>query len=206
MFLKICGVMGGLVVAVAALAAYTPLVNIWAVHAGTRSQSQRCEAVVVLGSGMFPNGTLNNASYRRTVSAIQLHQQGLARYLVLLGADKQANVSEAAARADLARSLGVSDADIFTESRGMTTRAEAALSRNLLFPRGIRSILLVTDSQHMTRSVNVFQEAGFEVHPVTADEFPLPAMADDDRVELLYHVLSEYVARSYHSLADSHRR
>jgi uncharacterized SAM-binding protein YcdF (DUF218 family) len=155
---------------------------------------------------MFPDGTLNNASFRRTVEAVQLRRRDLVHFLVLLGADKQAGLTEAEARANLAKSLGVADGDILIDSRGMTTQEEAERSRDLLFPRGIHAIVLITNSQHMTRSVDVFRNAGFEVHPAIADDFAFPAEDDDDRLDLLSHVASEYIARRYHAIVDPARR
>ena len=201
--LKASSFAGAFLIAAGILVAYSPLVNWLGARTGTISRIKPCPAAVVLGLSQFGNGNLDNGSYRRTVLAVQLQHRGLAKYVVLLGNSHEGGIGEAEARASLARDLGVPDADILTDSRGRTTEEEAQVSKQLLFPRGIRSILLVTDSQHMTRAADIFARAGFEVSPAAADEFPLPSPHAGERLEAFGRVATEIMARGYRRLAES---
>lgn len=57
------------------------------------------------------------------------------------------------------------------ENCSLTTAENAIFSAAVLQPRGIKKIILITDSPHMLRSLLVFRANGFEVIPRTT---PLP--------------------------------
>jgi uncharacterized SAM-binding protein YcdF (DUF218 family) len=88
-----------------------------------------------------------------------------------------------------------------TEKTANTTREEALRIGAELRPRHARRILLVTDSMHMRRAQGLFEAAGFEVLPATADTISGRARAPEDRLELMRWVLGEAVARVYYRLA-----
>jgi len=66
----------------------------------------------------------------------------------------------------LTRNLGVTPQWIENNSRD--TFENAQLSAKILFPAGVRSIILVTSSAHEWRAVQEFKGAGFEVVPAPA--------------------------------------
>src|SRR4030095_3796986 len=49
---------------------------------------------------------------------------------------------------------------------GNTTREEAIRVQALLQPKGVRTILLVTNAGHLARARPLFERVGFAVHPV----------------------------------------
>ena len=63
-------------------------------------------------------------------------------------------------RAALAGRYGVPTRGILTFSGARTTADEAALVKTLLWERGARTILLVTDAEHMLRAASVFKHVG----------------------------------------------
>ena len=184
-------------------AAFTPLPDALSRVWGTRERLEPAEAIVVLGADSAGrDGTLGTTSLRRVIHGIVLHRRGLAPLLVLSGHASPEGRSEAEARADLARVLGVSSDGILTESGARTTREEAERIKELLRPRGVRRILLVTDSPHMMRARGVFERAGFEVLPAPADDSPLlDSRAPEDRLQVLRRILQAYAARLYYRLA-----
>jgi len=195
--LGIIGVLGFLI------AAFTPFVNVLARWQATPGQLEPAEAIVVLGADSAGrDGTLGTTSLRRVIHGIVLHRRGLAPLLVLSGHASPEGRSEAEARADLARVLGVSSDGILTESGARTTREEAERIRELLRPHAVRRILLVTDSPHMMRARGVFERAGFEVLPAPADDSPLlVSRAPEDRLQVLRRILQAYAARFYYRVA-----
>ncbi|MBS1191611.1 MAG: hypothetical protein H6R10_3403 [Rhodocyclaceae bacterium] len=68
-----------------------------------------------------------------------------------------------AMEAALARDFGLSAR--WVEDKSRTTRENAVYSADILLPRGLRRIALVTHAWHMPRSVAAFEAAGFEVVP-----------------------------------------
>ncbi len=199
-FCRTIGLVGLLLFGVCA---FTPLPNLVALRQRGGARLDRSDAIVVLGAeGVGGNTTLASASLRRAVQGIVLHRQGLAPLLVLLGSAAPMSRSEAEVRGELARQLGVPADAILMEAGARTTRQEAERLRSLLRPRGVRRILLVTESQHLVRAREVFERAGFEVLPAPADDMVL-LLSDkpEDRLQLSRWIAQEFLARVYYRLA-----
>lgn len=123
------------------------------------------QAVVVIGGGEF---RMYAPEYRGPMAdAILLERLTLAAYLsrtyslpLAISGEK----SESAAMAQtLTRNLGVTPRWIEGNSRD--TFENAQLSARILFPAGVRKIILVTSSAHEWRAVQEFAGAGFNVLP-----------------------------------------
>jgi len=201
---RICQTLGLVGILLFAISAFTPLPNLMARRQGPAARLEPTEAIVVLGGeGVGGEAALGSSSLRRAIRGIVLHRQGFAPLLVFLGAAAPGWRSEAEVRADLARQLGISSDAILMEPGARTTRQEAERVRHLLRPRGVRRILLVTDSQHMTRALGVFERAGFEVFPAPADDEVL-VLSDkpEDRLRLLRWLVWEFLARLYYWVSD----
>ena len=82
-----------------------------------------------------------------------------------------------------------------TEENGLFTSA-------ILYPQGIRKILLVTDSPHMLRSLLIFRSFGFAVVP---HSIPLPAEWSFSKQ--IYTLFREYLALASYSFTHRfHKR
>jgi len=181
--------------------AFTPLPNLVSGWLATSARLESADSVVALGGGgVWPDGMLSNISMRRAMHAILLHRKGLAPLLVFSGAERGKHPTELEARVELARSLGVPAEAILT-ARADTTRDEASRLGMLLRPRGVRRILLVTDSQHLIRAQRLFEQAGFEVLAAPIDDVSNDDDAPEGRLELLRRALEEILARAYYRLA-----
>jgi uncharacterized SAM-binding protein YcdF (DUF218 family) len=191
----------GLVALVAFFAgAFTPLPVRLAALLRLPPEAGPAEAIVVLGADVLPDGSLTTHSLRRTIHALRLHRQGRAPLLVLLGVPARAGrPAESAARAELARELGIEPAAILTGS-AWTTSEEAERAQALLAPRGIRRILLVTDGQHLARARRVFERAGFQVLVASADS-GVGATDPESRLGLVRELLAEGLARWLYRVA-----
>jgi uncharacterized SAM-binding protein YcdF (DUF218 family) len=193
--------LGLLTVALFLATAFTPLPNAAAHWLAVPGRVEPADAIVVLGGGMYPDGTLSNSSLRRALHGIVLVRRGLAPRLVLLGGAPRHWKTEAQARVELAQAMGVSDQDIVVPGGATTTRDEALRVREALEPLGARTILLVTNAQHMRRAQRLFERAGFTVLPAPAEEFTAAAAAPGDRLALAQRVLQEVIARLYYRAA-----
>ena len=181
-------------------AAFTPLPDVLSRRLGAAARLEAADAVVVLGASIHPDGTLSNHSLRRTIHGIRLYRRGLAPLLLFMGGPARAgHRSDAQVRDDLARELGIPVPVILTTTAS-TTREEAVRARALLEPRGVRRILLVTESQHLVRARALFERAGFEVLPAPSDGRSEPS-DPEGRLLLTWHVVEELLARLYYRLA-----
>ena len=183
-----------------ALLAFTPLAA--ALHGGlsTVGALPRADAIVVLGSGVMPEGELTDNSLRRTVHGVRLFRQGRAPRIVLLGPEYNGAV-EADVRARYAADLGVPAEAMVVEPGGLSTRDEA---RRVLARLGRgRAIILVTGLHHMARARRVFEREGMVVAAAPVLEESLRPERPQARLALARAVVQEAVARGYYRMAGA---
>jgi len=193
--------LGGLLMALFAAFAFTPLADV--MHravVGPPPPLEPARAIVVLGAGMV-GPQLSDASLRRALHGVVLFRQGRGPLLVMLGGPGDGATAEANVRIRLAREMGVPPEALVADMRGRTTREESRVSWELLAPRAARKILLVTGREHMPRASALFRQAGFEVVPAPVDELPAGAVRPQDRLALARGLLRELVARAYNRVA-----
>jgi len=180
--------------------AFTPLPHLLDVWTAAPSQLEPSDAIVILGAGVSAGGILSPESALRTDRGIALYQQGLAPLLVFLGGGEEGRPTEAEVSAALARYRGIPSEAILTETTAHTTREEAILVRALLEPRGVRTILLVTNSGSLLKARPVFERAGFVVHAVSVDTFVDPGKPEH-RLALMRGILEDLVGWAYYRIA-----
>lgn len=182
-------------------AAFSPLPNAMFRWSAAASDIQPADAIVVLGAGADPDGTLSCESLVRTVRAVALYRMGRAPIIVFSGPGREDEPSEARVRADLAGTLGVPPEAIRTETSALTTREEAVRIGGMLRAERVRRILLVTDAQHMRRAGALFSRGGFQVFPATADARSGAGTSPGARLQLFRDLLGEWMALGYYRLA-----
>jgi len=193
--------LGLAVLAVFLTSAFTPLPNLLSRWLTTPPRLEPGEAIVVLGSSLRPDLELSGASSDRTRHGIALYRRGLAPLLMLTGPPRGGGPAEATVRAKLARELGIPAEVILTEAEARTTQEEAVRVGALLRPRGVRKILLVTNSLHMSRARGPFERAGFEVVAAPSDDLSNTSGAPEVRLQTMRQILEELIARLYYRVA-----
>lgn len=182
------------------LSLFTPLPNALARAFAVGARLESADAIVVLGAGVYPDGTLSPNALARAARGIALYRKGLAPVLVFSGAGRE-GVTEAGAYRRLARDLDVPSEAILTDATGRTTREESQSLTALLERRKVRRILLVTGSAHLPRAARLFHRRGFEVLAAPAASMSASATAPQDRAILLQEVAAEAAARIYYRLS-----
>jgi uncharacterized SAM-binding protein YcdF (DUF218 family) len=159
------------------------------------------DAIVVLGSSVRPDGTLDEASLRRTIRGVVLARQGLAPLLALSGVTLGPGLSEDIIRSTLAKALGIGADSLLLVAGVRTTREEVHALSPVLRMRNVHRLLLVTDPFHMDRARRLFNGAGFEVLAAPSDEVSMHVTAPGDRWSLTRQILEESMARGYYRAA-----
>jgi uncharacterized SAM-binding protein YcdF (DUF218 family) len=195
-----CRILGAIVLAALAVAALTPASEWLAASYAERARLEPADAVVVLGGG-FARGSLGDRSLQRLVHGVRLQRQGLAPLLVLSGEAPAGGPSEPEVRAQFARNLGVPSAAIVGLPGANTTREEALRARAVLEPRGVRTILLVSNSLHLARARAVFEREGFQVLPAPADNSLSFGSAGAQRLAVTRDLLRELAGQVYYRMA-----
>lgn len=131
--------------------------------------SRHFDAIVVLGGGVYPKGSLRLReqltfdSMVRTMCGVDLYLQGYAPQMVVSGGDASVfgeGPREAMEMKRFAMRLGVPDEAILIEDRSRTTYENAVETKRLLGPA---SIILTTSAYHMPRSEGLFRHQGLHV-------------------------------------------
>lgn len=150
----------------ASLEAYPPL-------GPTQIQQSGAQAIVVLGAGAWQYGldyrgpTPQDHSLVRARYGAWLQRQTGLPVLIAGGGDRGA---EGPAMRAVLVEMGVPADDVWMEVTSKTTWENGTHAAELLAPKGIKKILLVTQSWHMRRAAWVFRKAGFEVVAAPCDQ------------------------------------
>lgn len=181
-------------------AAFTPFSNALNSWLSIKPDLRAANAIVVLGSGADPGGLLSERSISHALHGIELWRRGLAPVLLFSGPATAGGPSEASARFQLARQLGLPPESMLVDSGGLTTRGEAQSVRRLLEDHGAYRILLVADARHLSRAREAFQRVGFEVVPAPPPDLLAAAASPQARMQLTRRIVEEMLARIYYRL------
>jgi uncharacterized SAM-binding protein YcdF (DUF218 family) len=147
------------------------------------------DAIVVLGAPLGPGGALTPVLAERAAAAAALYHAGGGRCVVASG-----GVTRGAPRAEadaLAEALAAHRVpDVLVERASLTTLGNAQHSRELLAPRGVRSLWLVTQPYHGRRAARLFRRAGFDAHVWHIED----SLQYRDRRRALRWLVREYLA------------
>jgi uncharacterized SAM-binding protein YcdF (DUF218 family) len=114
------------------------------------------DAIVVLGCGA------RSRLERRVEHGIRLYHVGAAPLLLLSGGGHGAE-PEAAIMRRHALAAEVPEAALLIEPHSRNTWENACESARLLWPRGLRRVVLVSDRAHLPRAALLFRLAGLDV-------------------------------------------
>jgi uncharacterized SAM-binding protein YcdF (DUF218 family) len=162
---------------------------------GFQDQAQPAQAIVVLGSRVYPGGRAGPSLTRRALHAAELYAQGLAPLIVCTGAQGDETIpSEAAVACGLIAAEGVPPSALLLEDRSRSTEENALYTAELLAPRGLSTVIVVSDSYHLYRAHLLFTRAG--LHPYVS-----PAGGESGRIfwaERYYRVTRELAALAWY--------
>lgn len=192
----------GLITILAILAVIvTPISNIAGVALSLDPELIPADAIVVLGSGLRPDGSLGYESQQRFIYGLRLFKRGLAPIVILSGPPSRNTLPESTVRAQIAGELGVLPSALLEMPAIKTTREEAMEAASLLKARNFNHVLLVTEALHMRRSKLVFEAQGLRVSAAPSDNHPQYAHSAIDRLHLAQSVLMHSAGLIYYKLA-----
>ena len=132
---------------------------------GNQASNASADAAVVLGAAAW--GSKPSPVYReRIVEAIALYKAGKVRWIILTGGSSRPGYpSEAQVGRQFCVSKGVPVAATLVDESSRTTWQNLEEAKALMGPRGIRTILLVSDPLHMRRAMAMAQHLGLQAQP-----------------------------------------
>lgn len=177
------------IVASAALIAITNLVVIASTQDDIVSESdataRSSDAILVLGASVFADGTPSGILQDRLNEAARLYFLGASTRIIVSGDGRQTSYNEPAAMKDYLIGLGVPSEAVFCDRAGYSTYDSTYRAR---FIFECRTLIVVTQSYHLTRAVYSARGLGIDAIGVASDGGPY---AKQD-----YYDLREVGARS----------
>ncbi|MGW5311296.1 YdcF family protein [Nocardia thailandica] len=120
-------------------------------------------AVVILGYGLTPEGTLREELVRRLRAGLMQAVFAPLSPVIVTGGNPQSGVREADAMADWLVANGLPEARILREPEAASTVENARRTADLLREHGLRDAVLVTSGDHLARARAAFLDAGVTV-------------------------------------------
>lgn len=137
------------------------------------NEARPADAIVVLGAAQF-NGVPSQVFKARLDTAFDLYQQGYAPLIVVTGGRILGDqYTEAEAGKTYLVDRGVPADAILMENVSHNTAASFEGVRRILAPRGIETLLLVSDGFHLYRSKMLAENAGFTAYGVASEQSPI---------------------------------
>ncbi len=131
---------------------------------GQQDRAHPADAIVVLGSLVYPGGVPGPALTRRAQHAAALYQQGLAPYIVCSGGLGAEPPTEAEVTCGLVVQLGVPASAIVLETQAHSTEENALYTAAIARERDWSSLLIVSDGYHLLRATFLFQQTGLIIY------------------------------------------
>jgi uncharacterized SAM-binding protein YcdF (DUF218 family) len=145
-------------------------------HTGGNDRAQQADAIITLGALVQQNGQPGPDLRVRTLHAVSLFEQGMAPYLICTGGYHNDRLSAASVARELAVDRGVPVDRILLADGAMTTREDAASTRDLMVERGWQTAILVSHPLHLERARFLFEGHGLTVYtsPTSTDLDAIP--------------------------------
>jgi uncharacterized SAM-binding protein YcdF (DUF218 family) len=187
-------------------------------YAVDRATVEPADAIVVLGGTLiFSEYDTHQFSvggaFDRVLTGLELINSGKSNLLIVGGGGYPLPTgemfSESIAIKDWIQGRQTNDATIEALPICESTRGEAVATEQILKPRNIQKILLVSSASHLKRAVGLFEEQGFQVvsaigcdfEGITREHLPIFAFTPrHDRLDILTILFHELVGRAYYSL------
>ena len=138
------------------------LFQVWST--GRTDQARAVDAIVVMGAAQY-DGRPSPQLAARLDHTVVLYKAGLAPLVVVTGGKQPGDrFTEAAASARYLIDRGVPDSAILREPQGRNSWQSIVGVANLLQPRGLHRVLMVSDPYHLLRIREMAGEVGLEAY------------------------------------------
>lgn len=135
-------------------------------------EARRADAIVVLGSAVWPSERASPSLYARTQHAIALYRAGYAPALILTGGLGGFPPSEAEMMRRIAVGAGVPPDALLLDDESHSTEENLANAKALMDAHGWHSALIVSDPFHLLRAEMIARDLGIEAYGSGAGDSP----------------------------------
>jgi SanA protein len=121
---------------------------------------------LVLGAGLYRDGSPTPALYDRVATAVELYKAGKVKKLLMTGDNRSVNYNEPEAMRKLAIRLGVPNEDIVLDYAGRRTYDSCYRAKEIF---EVKQLVVVTQRFHLARSLFLCDAMGIPSTGVVAD-------------------------------------
>ncbi len=135
-------------------------------------EARRVDAIIILGSAVWPGGQPSPSLHARTQHAIHLYRAGYAPHMILCGGLGQNPPAESEVMRELAEQAGVPSEALFLDTLSHSTEQNLANAKALMDEHGWRTALIVSDPFHLLRAQIIARDLGIEAYRSPAVDSP----------------------------------
>lgn len=128
---------------------------------------ENVDCILVLGSSVQPNGTLNRVVRERVDTALALYEDGVSDRLLMSGDHGKVNYDEVNAMKQYCVDKGVNPDVIFLDHAGFNTYDSIYRAKTIF---GVQKMIIVSQAYHLYRAVYIANELGIEAYGVSAEQ------------------------------------
>lgn len=125
-----------------------------------------CDAVIILGAYVFPDGTLSYMLEDRVTVGYELYEQGKVPKIIVSGDHGRKDYDEVNTMKSFLKNKGVTGQDIFMDHAGFSTYESLYRARDIF---QAKKIIIVTQRYHLLRAIFIARELGLEAYGVASD-------------------------------------
>lgn len=163
---------------------------------GTTERARPADVIVVLGSGLFRDGSPGPSLWVRSRHAATLYHDGYATTIICTGGQAATRPrSEADACREVLGYYAVPASAVVLEANSYSTEENAMRVRDLMQANNWQSALVVTQGYHILRATHLFEK-----YNVDAAFSPVPAEQDRPRH---FSLMREVAALQWQLLKDT---
>ena len=137
------------------------------ISADAATNLEKVDCILVLGSSVQPNGTLNRVVRERVDTALALYENGVSQRLLMSGDHGKVNYDEVNAMKQYCVDKGVNSDVIFLDHAGFNTYDSIYRAKAIF---GIQKMIIVSQEYHLYRAVYIANELGIEAYGVPAEQ------------------------------------
>jgi vancomycin permeability regulator SanA len=142
------------------LAAWVLVHTLFITWDGLRDDQQRADVGVILGNKVNEDGTLSERLTQRLACGLALYRSGSVPRLLVSGGLGKEGFYEGTKMRDYLSAHGVPDTAIIVDNDGNTTQQTVRNTARLRAALRIRSVLVVSQFYHISRTKLLFRQAG----------------------------------------------
>lgn len=147
---------------IAALFLWFVIHSVYIITDGLSDQGKRADLAVILGNKVNEDGTLSTRLEKRLETGIALYQQHRIQKILVSGGLGKEGFYEGDKMKDFLVNNGVPDSVIIVDNKGDNTRLTVENTLKLEAQLHFKSIIVVSQYFHVTRTKKLFEDRGFE--------------------------------------------